>query len=97
MNHPGVRADVHCAQCHRPVCEDCIAEEDGEMCFCSALCRSNYARFFAAYRRPAGPRGRWLRLLVRLTILFAALLALLYLGRGQGSTICDSILKVMGL
>lgn len=97
LTHMDVPAVSHCAQCHRPMCADCIAGGEGDADFCSVDCQADYRKFFRQYR-PTRPRGfglvgwiLWLGALAGLG------LGALYAGRHFGVSICDTILKSIGL
>ena len=97
LNHPSIPAVSHCAQCHRPVCAECVAATEGKTGFCSERCLVEHRAFRRRYdaTRPRGP-GR-LAGLVRLAISIAALVGLVYVGRWLGLGFCDRILKFVGL
>ncbi len=97
LNHPGVPAAVHCAQCYKPICEDCIAETREGSAFCSAKCSDFNQAFYDGYEN-LQPRGRsWSGLLARAVGVLAVLVGLVYAGRALGFAVCDRILKALGL
>ncbi len=57
VNHPGRPADIRCTQCHKPLCGDCVIQDEGDP-FCSKKCASRYRTFHRSYeedhaKRPA--------------------------------------------
>ena len=97
LNHPGVPAAVHCAQCHKPICEDCIVETRDGSAFCSTKCFDFNQAFYDGYD-DLQPRGRsWFGLAVGAVVVLAILVGLMYAGRALGFDICDEILKALGL
>ncbi len=41
LNHPHVQATHFCAACHKPLCDSCSLQINGEV-FCSEECRQKY-------------------------------------------------------
>ncbi len=97
LNHPDVPAVTHCAQCHKPLCESCIESEAGEAMFCSAQCAAKNRGFYARYPSSSARRSGWISLLIKLVVLAAIAVALLYGGRVLGIYFCDELLKSLGL
>lgn len=97
LKHQGVPAATHCAQCHAPICEECIVAEEGDAAFCSVECLAGYRRFHMRYRVPGPDRLAWFRNAAGIALLAGIVAALLYAGRLLGLDICDRILKYVGL
>ena len=95
-NHQGVEAVAHCAQCHTPICADCVAAEEGEALFCSESCRDAYLSFYREYGPPGKSRPRWVRRATGAAVTLAMLAGGLYVGRMLGVDICDRILRALG-
>jgi hypothetical protein len=74
VNHTDRPATSRCSSCHKPICNDCIVRDAGEV-FCSNACAVNAARFHARYKGDDGPGffGRIKNFFV--TILVLAVLA----------------------
>lgn len=67
-NHPNKTAALHCAQCHKPVCQSCIVAER----FCSPGCSEKFGKFYFKYKggpKPTSPLVRLLQSIVGLAIL----------------------------
>jgi hypothetical protein len=50
INHPGRPADIRCAQCRKPLCADCIIQDEGDP-FCSKRCASRYRAVHRSYEQ----------------------------------------------
>ena len=97
LNHKGVPAAAHCAQCHKPICADCIAATRDDAAFCSEKCFEFNKTFYTGYD-DLQPRGRsWVKVAAGLAALLGVLLGLLYAGRALGFEICDRVLRLVGL
>ncbi len=97
LNHQGIPAATHCAQCHKPICRDCIVAEEGKAAFCSVECLAGYHRFHQRYRVPGADRFVWLKKAAGIALLVGIAVGLLYAGRLLGLDICDRILQYVGL
>lgn len=53
INHPSRPADICCTQCRKPLCSDCVIEDEGDP-FCSRKCASRYRTFHRSYEEEAG-------------------------------------------
>ena len=96
LTHMDVPAAAHCAQCHRPMCEDCIVGSEGDADFCSTQCQADNRKFYRQYR-PARKRGMGLvGWIVWLAVVAALAVGALHVGRTFNVPICDSILKAIG-
>ena len=75
-NHPGRPADIRCVQCHKPLCGDCVVEDQGDP-FCSRKCASRYRTFQRSYDAAEGklPVGTVLRR-VAVVLLIAGIIVL---------------------
>ncbi len=97
LDHPGVPAVVQCAQCHHPLCEDCIAQSEGDADFCSVECLASWLRFYSRYRPAERRRFGLLSWLLWLAALAAVALGGLYAGRWLGIDLCKRLLQALGL
>ena len=69
LTHRGVGAVMHCVQCHKPICGECITQDK----FCTGICAELHRKFTTRY-----PPWRKPPLIVRL----ARGLAFLAVGAG---------------
>ncbi len=94
--HQGVQAVAHCAQCHTPICADCVAARDGRALFCSESCLEAHGDFYREYGPPGRSRPRWVRRATGAAVTLAMLAVGLYVGRMLGVDVCDRILRFFG-
>lgn len=75
VNHDKIPAAVHCFQCHKPICQQCVMVTPGGS-FCSSTCSVTYKEMQAHLKggRPA-KRGGGLAVVVKLAIVAAIVLA----------------------
>jgi hypothetical protein len=81
INHPGVEAVARCKQCGKPVCGACVVTGPTGR-FCSEACKEKHEKFVSRAQalqrtsRSAGTLTKLRRLLIKLVILLAAIVAL---------------------
>jgi hypothetical protein len=96
LNHPSTPAAANCAQCHKPVCDECVVM-GGEVAFCSNECIEKYRVFKARYRPQPEDRGSWLLTLAKLAAVAVIVMVSLYVGRRLGFGWCARALEFFGL
>ena len=94
--HQGVQAVAHCAQCHTPICADCVGAQEGKALFCSESCRDAHQNFYREYGPPGKSRPRWVRRVTGTAVTLAMLAGGLYIGRMFGVDVCDRVLRAIG-
>jgi len=82
INHPSRPADFRCAQCHKPLCRDCVIEDGGDT-FCSRKCLSRYRTFHRGYEEQAG-KTPLSTVLVRVGVVVLVLLVVVLLLSAAG-------------
>jgi hypothetical protein len=96
LTHQDRPATVHCAQCHRPICNQCIAIRRGSAAFCSKACDQKWRQFQARYR-PPDREGGLLRKLFWLVVLAAIAAAGLYVAHLMGVDAVAPIFRWLGM
>ena len=96
LRHQDRPSVVNCAQCHDPLCKECVHQVFDGAKFCSQDCVQKYKEFKAKYK-PQPTQGGLVSKLVTLVVLVGVVVGGLYAGRILGVGACDSILKMIGL
>ncbi|MGN0867660.1 MAG: B-box zinc finger protein [Oligosphaeraceae bacterium] len=79
LNHPDKLAVAHCCVCRRPVCKDCLIQDNGFKC-CSREClkmakESTQRTADVLERKARSDAGAWVRPAIRLVVLAALIVA----------------------
>jgi hypothetical protein len=97
INHPGTNSAAHCAQCHKPICKNCIAASSGGGHFCSLICEAENIKFRRDFKGGVKPPSNIVGNLISLAMLVGAVIGGLYVGKLAGIGFCKEILKIIGL
>ncbi len=84
INHDKIPASVHCFQCHKPICQQCVMVTPHGS-FCSSTCSVTYKEMQAHLKGPTEKKGGALGMLVKLAVVAAVVLVGIHLAVRFGS------------
>jgi hypothetical protein len=97
INHDKVPASVHCFQCHKPICQQCVMVTPHGS-FCSSTCSVTYKEMQAHLKGIEGKKkGGVAGVVVKLVILAAVVLGAIHLAVRFGSIEALKAFDVVGM